>query len=47
MMILRISFAVDAIIHVSFVEDRQKMNARHVDPIEIDIQLPKNFIKFH
>jgi hypothetical protein len=37
MMILKISFVENVIIHASFVEDRQNSNAKHVSQIEIDI----------
>ncbi len=47
MMILKISFVVDAIIHVNFAEDHQNLSVKHVGQIEIDIQLHKNYKKFH
>ena len=37
MMIFKISFVENVIIHASFAEDRQNMNVKHVSQIEIDI----------
>jgi hypothetical protein len=47
MMIFKISFVVNAIIHASFVEDRQNMNVKHVSQIEIDILQVKKYNIFH
>jgi hypothetical protein len=47
MMILKISIVENVIIHASFVEDRQNMNVKHVDRIEIDILLINTSKKFH
>jgi hypothetical protein len=47
MMILKISFVEDAIIHANFVEDRQNMNVKPVGRIEIDTLLINISKKFH
>jgi hypothetical protein len=47
MMTLKISFAVNVIIHASFVEDRQNSNVKHVGRIEIDIRLVNTSKKFN
>jgi hypothetical protein len=46
MMILKISFVEDAIIHVNFAEDLRNSNVRRVDRVEIDIPLINTFNKF-
>jgi hypothetical protein len=47
MMILKISFVVNVIIHASIVEGRQNMNVKHASRIEIDILRVNTSIKFH
>jgi hypothetical protein len=47
MMILKISFVEDVIIHANFVEDLQSLNVKRVSRIEIDILQVKNLKKFH
>ncbi len=47
MMILKISFVEDVIIHANFVEDRLNLNVKRVSRIEIDILQVNNSNKFH
>jgi hypothetical protein len=47
MMILKISFVEDVIIHANFVEDLQSLNVKLVGRIEIDILQVNNSNKFH